>query len=552
MNIKWLRLRIVGWWIGCVCGLIYVPASIGQDFKQSVGEWSGDSIESWVPALVEWRYKKVRLRGNVVRTRPRFLKITGYGARLTWLKYQLVLEKSDNELFATMFFRCRTHKKVYRSCPLQKVPKLRRRITRIWKSVVRRLEQKRSALIAELEESESEPLEWNSKGEVVMEGRLFSDDDKSHTVDSGLGLSSRVEVSASGEVFKGKMSAFSRVDAKDQNRAVSYFEDTYLSWEFDNHFFLIGSQILNWSATEAFHPADIINSRNYDGNIENAEKMGEPMAQYTWTYDSGSLSFFYLPMVLSPNFPRSTNRLSLLDNSLVGGRSFWVTEDQEVTSAEFQPQYAVRWEMQFDTMDVALFYAQHVDRMQPVIVLDSQFVVHPLFIPVNVIGLTFQQVLGSLVLKGEFTFRDFQDPFTSPVYGAIEQQDHSQLAIGIDYGFSHSGGSESMFLLEGQYYAGVDSDVRSQLGFFQNDLLLGYRWSANDEMGQELFLSVISDLERENETMANFHYSRRLSDVWRFKVGYRYFSAPQKESLPAGLEVFDEDGHYFLQMARFF
>ena len=36
-------------------------------------------------------------------------------------------------------------------------------------------------------------------------------------------------------------------------------------------------QILNWTATEGFHPCDIINSRNLDSDIENTEKIGEPM-----------------------------------------------------------------------------------------------------------------------------------------------------------------------------------------------------------------------------------------------------------------------------------
>ena len=99
---------------------------------------------------------------------------------------------------------------------------------------------------------------------------------------------------------------------------------------------------------------------------------------------------------------------------------------------------------------------------------------------------------------------------------------------------------------------GVDKDERAELSIFQRDILFGLRHVFNDVMGKEIFASVVADLERDNERLYNITYSQRLSDQWKIKGGVRVYDAPQKETLPKGLEIFDKDNTFSITLSRFF
>jgi hypothetical protein len=71
-------------------------------------------------------------------------------------------------------------------------------------------------------------------------------------------------------------------------------------------------------------------------------------------------------------------------------------------------------------------------------------------------------------------------------------------------------------------------------------------------MGSELFLSIIHDIERDDERLYNFSYSRRLSDFWKISAGLRIYAAKQKGTNPVGLESLDGAHHVLINLNRFF
>lgn len=536
-----------------LCGLL--GSAYGQeiDSAETLGSWERPTLEVWVEMLQDNPYKRLRSKDRQIVSNYFSYKVKEGPEGLRKLGARLRLFLRDGEVLAKVQFKCRFKgKKKPRACPFKKAPMLLARAKKIRSRWLSKLKESYQSLQEAQQEEEESKWDWTSKGEVVIELRQFEVDEDDLTEDFGAGIATRISAEAQGEVFTGTLSLFSRIDSQDTGRSTAYFEDTYLAWDLGNHRFLLGSQIINWSATEAFHPADVINSRNFDGSIENAEKLGEPMLQYNWSFEMGSFSMFYFPMVLSPVFPKSNNRLSYLASSQTGGRTFWVNREAEVTDEEFIPQYGARIEGQLDSFDFSLFYIDHIDRSQPLFFLDSAFVIHPYFSPVMVSGLTFQWALGSWIIKGEASYRDFGESFVDAKFGPILiHSDHAQYALGIDYGFAHDGGSESTFIVEGQYYAGVEEELKPQLGIFYNDALIGYRWAANDEMGQEIFISVIKDMEKE-ELLGNFNYTRRLSDVWKMTVGVRYFETPEPAATPTGLEFYHKDSHVYTEWARYF
>lgn len=389
-----------------------------------------------------------------------------------------------------------------------------------------------------------------SSGEVRMESRFFSKDSKAYTKDTNFGLFTRLKVkSKHHRNWKENIRIVTRADKNDPSRAVFFFEDAYVQYEKGDFEFSFGPQMLNWSATEAFHPADIINSRNFDSNLENAEKIGEPMLKASYIGDESKHSLMIMPMLTKPILPSITNRLSL-SGGVPMLEPLFIEKSGETSESEFYLQYGLRSEFTFDDFDLTFHFVDHLDRTTPLIVVTG-FGVQPLYLPVLQLGSTFQWVAEEWVYKVELAHRQFK-ALTHSTYGNLEVPDNTQLAFGIEYGWATSGGSDIVFILEGQSIFGPDEDERAAMSIFQKDLLFGTRYAFNDSKGQEIFASIILDMERSSETLLNLDYKRRITGKWSMNSGLRIIDAPQKEAAPVGLELLDGANQIYFNLTRYF
>lgn len=405
--------------------------------------------------------------------------------------------------------------------------------------------------------------EFSSKGEITFESRLFSADDNSKTKELGYGLASRLEGSNYHGKFEERFRIFSRNDEQDSSRSVLIVEEAFIAYTTNKWSLKLGNQILNWSATEAFHPADIINSRNFDSNIENAEKFGEPMLQFNYLLDSGSFNLYLMPYLTQVKLPANTNRLSFQSTrSLTLKEGVWLERDGTLSDDNFAPQFAVKYDITFGSADFAFYYLQMIDRFFTGSAVERTLSIPtaatPIFLPINQFGFTYQHALDSgLVLKVETAYKDFVNPdqkFSYPAGSLIDYKrpDHVQVAWGGEYGLPHQDGTESTFVLEGQHFIGTTASERIALGFFQHDILLGHRYAFNDINSKEIFTSFIFDLERDNEYLFSVNYSQRLSDVWGIKTGLRIIEAPIKDKTATGLENLDQSNYVTLNLTRYF
>jgi len=118
-----------------------------------------------------------------------------------------------------------------------------------------------------------------SKGELVLQTRAFTPDNEDVTKDEGVVLASRLEYSNKGKRVQTQLRVATRIDALDKSRDVLLLEEGFLAAKFGPLRLRVGAQLTNWTTTEAFHPADVLNSRNFDSDVENLEKLGEPMVE---------------------------------------------------------------------------------------------------------------------------------------------------------------------------------------------------------------------------------------------------------------------------------
>lgn len=393
-----------------------------------------------------------------------------------------------------------------------------------------------------------------SRGEIDLSGRAFWPDDDDRTEDFGAAVAARLELQAKQKGgFRQQLRVFGRAGGIDPDRSIATVEEAWVGWKKSRLELQLGAQMLNWTATEAFHPADIMNSRNLDSDIENAEKLGEPMVSFRVRFLEGGVTAYFMPTRIAPRFPGPSSRLSLTQGQSIGD-ALWAGRDGEIGDDLFAPQWAARLDQTFGSADLALHYVEHNDRSQPAIAVQaSDMQVRPVFPTVRRAGLTYTQAIGEWLVKVEADHRMFFDVDGSADYIIVAPPavDHTSVALGLEWGWGYDDGGEGTVLLEGQAAIAPDaSEAEFQaLGPFQRDVLLGYRHAFNDVDGTELLAGVIADTERFPEVLVNFVYSQRLSDVWGISGTLRVIHAPEEESF---LHAQHEAHSVQLDLTRYF
>lgn len=429
--------------------------------------------------------------------------------------------------------------------------------------------------------------EVSSFGELALESRVFEDDDNDDTQDWGIGAYSQLEVNYESGVFSHVFRATARVDRKDPGRNFVTFEDAYLSARiFGGVKLLAGYKIFNWSATEAFHPADQVNSRNYDGEIENLEKKGELTVEAELPLYRGTFSLYFFPRFEDPKLPSPSSRLGGMGIDL-GGPTVVDGMDAD-TNHKWVPQFGVRTVQYLDWGDFSAHALKHVNRNYPLLgthKYSEQTLGSPPFFSITQLapndimlgpttyylpgwqfGSTAQVLTDSGVLKFEGAYYMFddhkpifdlalfaQDPLKEDENEYLQKRkDHGELVVGYEHNLYHDNSTQSTLLFEAVSVLGLNKEERASTSIFQRDIFLGYRFSFNDTMGKEILFNVIADLERSHEYLYNLSYSQRLSNTWKIESSLRFYDAPQKGDIPQGLEALDESTGLNLTLTRFF
>ena len=409
---------------------------------------------------------------------------------------------------------------------------------------------------------------WKSKGQITAEGRLFLDDDDDATVDQGLGLLGRLEVSHKHKPFREKIRVFGRLDGRDSNRTVFIVEELWGEAKFGIFKLRIGADVLNWTATEAFHPADIINARNLDSDSENYEKLGEPMVRLSAKIGSGSISAFFFPYYTETIFPAQSSRLSFIPSDVRVGQFIRMDARGRLTENQFGPQGALRITQSFRGIDIGIHVVHHMDRLQPEILFDrDQGLPRALFRTVTQIGGTYQHVIGPVIAKLEAGYRVFAAPNDNMTeFGEVQDRNHLQLAAGLEYGSLIDSGIEFTVLAEAQsiflgkeiesWFTGDDVSgvkaLRRNLGVFQRDVLIGLRVAFNDVDSKQLFVNGIVDLDDPEQILFNASYSQRLSNSWSVSAAIRLVFGPSSSAASQGFAVPPASDHVRLFVTRYF
>lgn len=395
------------------------------------------------------------------------------------------------------------------------------------------------------------------QGQVAMESMLFESDGKSATNDHQWALFTRLETHYQRGAWRLKIRTFARADTLETNHSVWGVEEAWISYGQGPWELRLGAQMLDWTATEAFHPADIINSRNLASNLERPEKLGELMLSLSRRLPGGRVTAYWLPRYESPLNAPQNSRLSFVPPQVRIDEAIWIERHGRVSSNNWGNQWGLRFTRNLGSADLSLHVLRHQDRQQPVLHSDSQGRIRPIYLPVTETGGTLLQVLGAWVFKVEYNHKNFRNPDYPVVLGdgssaTVHRPDHSQLALGLEWGWTYKNGADATVLWESQSLFGVHKAQRVELSPFQRDMMIGYRHSWNGIKGRVLLANLIIDLDGRREFLFNLRYEQRLTDTWSVDTGLRRIDAPITGPQALGLERLQGDSQVFFNIRRHF
>jgi hypothetical protein len=318
---------------------------------------------------------------------------------------------------------------------------------------------------------------------------------------------------------------FGRLDSADSERTHFDIRELNYLWPTDDWELRAGVGKVFWGVTEFVHLVDIVNQTDLVENIDEEEKLGQPMVHLSAPRDWGVLDLFLLPHFRERTFPGRKGRLR---HALV------VDTDRPVYESgakEHHVDFAARYSNTIGDWDFGIYHFVGTGReptLLPGTDKKGRAVLTPLYEQINQTGLDLQLVAGQWLWKLESLYRTGQgDGFFASV-GGCEYSLVGVAETGMDLG------------LIGEYAYDERGDDATTV--YENDAMLGLRLAVNDADGTVLLAGLIQDLDSRARALS-IEASRRFGSNWKLSLqAWGFLDSPIDDLL---FNVRDDD---FLQV----
>ncbi|NCF10259.1 MAG: hypothetical protein GWP66_06215 [Gammaproteobacteria bacterium] len=356
--------------------------------------------------------------------------------------------------------------------------------------------------------------EWETSGFVGIEGRHFFHaprwpGQRGGTEGSVL-LQPEARWYADDGRYRAALVGFARLDGWDDQRTHADLRELYWAYEADDWDLLLGVNRVFWGVTESRHLVDIINQVDLVEDIDQEDKLGQPMVNLNLQRDWGRLGLFVMPYFRERTFPGSSGRLRSpvpidtdrpLYESGAGGSHVDV---------------ALRYSHFIGDLDLGLHLFDGTDR-EPRFVLDpSTRTLRPVYEQMSQAGLDLQYTREAWLWKLEALVRERNDDVFGAVVGGFEYTFYQVAGRPDDVGV----------LLEG-LYDGRGRDALATL--YDNDIFAGLRWARNDAQDSTLLAGLLVDVDS-GETLFSVEAERRVGESLVAELRLRLFADAVSES----------------------
>lgn len=362
------------------------------------------------------------------------------------------------------------------------------------------------------------------KGNVELQARYFIEDalfPSQHNSDLSLAIAPEFFLSTNDGDDLFEFVPFVRVDQHDDERTHSDIRE--LSWLHvgDDWETRIGVRRVFWGVTEFQHLVDIINQSDAVEDIDNEDKLGQPMLNFSLVKDWGIIDFYIMPYFRERTFAGTEGRPGLpLINA---DNPFYESSDEEN-----HLDLATRWTHSIDDFELGLSWFSGTSRdplMIPSLNPNNQLELIPFYQQIDQLGFELQANIEDLLWKLEVIHNknNFQDFWA--MQGGIEYSQYGIMDSSADLGW----------LVEYSWdERGIDSTSS-----FQNDIFIGNRLAINDVDSTEILMGIGYDLDY-SSTSFLLEASKRFGNNIKVSLDIRFFESDDPNDF---IYLFRRDDH---------
>ncbi len=374
-------------------------------------------------------------------------------------------------------------------------------------------------------------------GSVGFENRLFFEKGalpgQISTYQLSLELEADLRWQSSDQAWDIVVIPYTRLDAKDRERTHFDLREAYVRWTGDEWTVRAGLGKVFWGVAESVHLVDIINQSDSVEDIDNEDKLGQPMLEVSTQRDWGQITAYVMPGFRKRTFPGADGRLRpalLVDNDLA--------LFDEGTDDDNDVDFALRYSHYFGDWDVGLSLFHGANREARILPNADFSAFVPYYDDITQVGLDVQYTREAWLWKFEGFVRDTPFETFAAAVGGVEYTFYGVSEAGADLGV----------LVEFQYDGRSDDPLIAPGSIADNDVMLGMRLSMNDAEDTSLLAGVVTDLE--DASMSGIlEATRRFGNNWVGEIEGRFFMNVDEDNLAYG---FRRDSHVMFRLTRYF
>ena len=378
--------------------------------------------------------------------------------------------------------------------------------------------------------------EWRLSGSLQLESRFFPTDpafagQDAAAVSPSVAVEPELIVDTAAGEDRFTLKPFLRVDAHDGNRTHADLREANWLHIGDGYDLVVGFDKVFWGVAESRHLVDIINQTDLVEDIDQEDKLGQPMVQLQVGTDWGVFRGFFMPVFRERTFPDDDARFR--GPLPIGDAAYQYDAEQH------HPDLALRWSRTFGGFDVGVSHFRGTSREPRLIASDtaSGLELVPTYDLIDQTGVDVQYTTGAWLWKFEGIGRaGHGDYFAASV-------------AGFEYTLYQVAGTDSdLGLLLEHLYDGREEDGDAPLTPFQNDAFAGARLTLNDEDDTTFLAGAIADLEDQSVTLS-LEASRRIGNDLTVELEARLFPDIEPGNALYGIR---RDNMVALRLSRYF
>jgi len=353
-------------------------------------------------------------------------------------------------------------------------------------------------------------LNWTSDVEMATEVTLFPEDGAYGQKSSNISFSVMSEWYS--EWNDGQDSfvftPFVRIDQQDNER--THVDIRELAWTHvaDSYELSVGIRKVFWGVTESQNIVDVINQNDSVEGVSEVVKLGQPMVNISIERDWGVLDVFWLVGFREQTFAGEGGRWRF---------PFVMDTDRplyESSAKEKRGDFAVRWQYAFGEWEVAISHFSGTNR-QASPVLNELGEAQPHYNVIDQTGIEVQTFYGDWIWKWESITRSGDvdiNGATGRYSAAVAGFEYTRVGV---FDTAMDLGWVAEFLFD-------DRDIRSA-GIYEQDLMLGTRWTWNNTADTTALIGFIVDIETHESSMA-FEAAHRLAEGLKLELNAGVFA----------------------------